>query len=446
LVYDQSKWQLLIIPLQCSSTIKAWNDNLSTKRTSLQRFRLKRALDTLAKKEGRGTELVSLYIPPGRQISEVVATLKQEYGTASNIKSNTTRKNVQDAIVKVMQRLKLFRKVPENGLVIFCGAIPQNGPGSERIETYVITPPEPVQVYLYRCDSRFHIEHLQEFLKEKETYGIMVIDSSATTYATLRGRRLEIAEEITSGVPGKFRAGGQSARRFERQREAKLQEYFKRIGNHANEIFLPIPDLKGMMIGGPGPTKQDFQKGEYLHYTLKDKVIATIDTAYVGQQGVEEVVERAPEIMRRVRYIEEKKVMQEFLYEVGHDTGLATYGEGDVRRSLEAGIVKTLLLSEGLGVVRVTVKCTACDYTKQETMKSQVVPEFEQSLTGKPCPKCAAPALAVEEVKDLIDDLAELAEKMGADVEVISVETEEGQMLKNSFGGIAAILRYKLAG
>ena len=403
-------------------------------------------METLAKKEGRGTELVSLYIPPGRQISEVVAMLKQEYGTASNIKSDTTRKNVQDAIVKVMQRLKLFRKVPENGLVIFCGAIPQNGPGSERIETYVITPPEPVKVYLYRCDSRFHTEHLQEFLKEKETYGIAIMDASATTYATLHGRSLEIVKEVTSGVPGKFRAGGQSARRFERQREAKLQEYFKRVGNHANEIFLPILDLKGVIIGGPGPTKLDFQKGDHLHYTLKDKVIATIDTAYVGEQGVEEVVERAPEIMRRIRYIEEKKVMQEFLYEIGHDTGLATYGENDVRKSLETGIVKTLLLSEGLDVVRVTVKCTACDYTKQETMKSHVVPDFQQSLSGKPCPKCTAPALEVAEVKDLIDDLAEMAEETGADVEVISVETEEGQMLKKSFGGIAAILRYKLTG
>jgi len=401
-------------------------------------------LETLANKEGRGTELVSLYIPPGRQISEVIAMLKQEYGTASNIKSNTTRKNVQDAIVKVMQRLKLFRKVPENGLVIFCGAIPQNGPGSERIETYVITPPEPVQVYLYRCDSRFHIEHLQEFLKEKETYGIIIIDSGATTFATLRGKRLEIVREITSGVPGKFRAGGQSARRFERQREAKILEYFKRVGEHADEIFLPLPDLKGVIIAGPGPTKQDFQKGDYFHYTLKNKVIATVDTAYVSEQGVEEVVERSPEILRRIRYVEEKRIMQDFLYEIGHDTGLATYGESEVRRSLESGVVKTLLLSEGLNVTRVTVKCTACDYTKQETMKNHLLLDFEQNLSGKPCPKCNAPALAVAEVKDLIDDLAELAEETGADVEIISVETEEGQMLRNSFGGIAAILRYKL--
>lgn len=400
-------------------------------------------MDRLAAKEGRGTELVSLYVPPGRQISEVVAMLKQEQGTAANIKSDTTRKNVQDAIVKVTQRLKLFKKVPEKGLVIFSGAIPQNGPGSERMETYTIVPPEPIQVYLYRCDSRFHIEYLQDFLRERETYGIIVIDSSATTFATLQGRHLEIVQEITSGVPGKHRAGGQSARRFERQREAKLLNYFKRIGKHANDIFLPIPDLKGVIIGGPGPTKNDFEKADYLHYTLKDKIIATLDTAYVSEQGVEEVMERAPKIMRRVRYVEEKQVMQDFLYEIGHDTGLASYGESEVKRCLEEGAVKTLLLSEALNMVRGTVKCTSCDYVKQETMKAQEVIEFEQSISEQTCPRCKAPALHLAVVKDVIDELAELAEQVGTDVEVISIETEEGQMLKKSFGGIAAILRFK---
>jgi len=277
---------------------------VSKKRTSLQRFRLKRDLEKLGSKEGRGTELVSLYVPPGRQISEAVAMLNNEYGTAGNIKSTTTRKNVQDAIVKVTQRLKLFKQVPENGLVIFCGAIPQNGPGSEKIETYVIVPPEPIQVYLYRCDAKFHTQYLQEFLKEKETYGIIVLDASGATYATLRGKRLDIVEKITSGVPGKFRAGGQSARRFDRQREAKMQEYLKRVGEHSNKTFLEIENLKGLILGGPGFTKFDFEKGNYLHYTLKEKLIATIDTSYVGEQGVEEVVERSHEVLRRIRYVE----------------------------------------------------------------------------------------------------------------------------------------------
>jgi peptide chain release factor subunit 1 len=410
----------------------------------LELFRLKKTLNTLASKEGRGTELVSLYVPPGRQISDVMNMLRQEYGTASNIKSTTTRKNVQDAIVKSQQRLKLFKKVPENGLVIFCGAIPQNGAGSERIETYVIIPLEPISVYLYRCDSRFHTEHLQEMLREKETYGILLLDASAATFATLQGRRLEIIRQETSGVPGKTRAGGQSARRFERLREMRLQEYFRRVGEHANEIFLSIEDLKGLIVGGPGPTKYDFDKGGYLNYILKSKIIDMIDTAYVNEQGVKEIVDKAPEIMRKIRYIEEKEVMQRFLYEVGHDTGSATYGEEEVRKALETGAVKTLLLSEGLDILRVTVKCNACSYEEQRTLKSKMLATFEQNLTGKPCPRCKAPALSIANTQDVIENFAQLAEKANTEVEMISDETEEGQMLKKSFGGIAAILRFKL--
>ena len=415
----------------------------TVKKTSLELFRLRKTLNTLASKEGRATELISLYVPPGKQISDAINMLRDEYGTASNIKSTTTRKNVQEAIVKVQQRLKLFKEPPENGLVIFCGAIPQNGAGSERMETYVIVPPEPIRIYLYRCDSRFHTEHLQEFLREKETFGILLIDTSEATIATLQGKRMEIVRELTSGVPGKTRAGGQSARRYERLRDMRLQEYFTRVGKHANEIFLPIETLKGLIIAGPGPTKYDFEKGEYLNYMLKNKIIDTIDTAYVEEQGVKEVVNKAPEIMRKVRYIEEKQIMQQFLYEVGHDTGMITYGEAEVRRALEAGAVRTLLLSENVDLLRVTVKCTACSYQEQYTIKSQTLTSFEQSLAGKPCPKCQAPSLAIAETQDIIDNLAQIAEYANTDVEVISGETEEGQMLKNAFGGIAAMLRFK---
>lgn len=415
----------------------------SNKKTSLEQFRLRKTLDTLARKEGRGTELVSLYVPPGKQISDVMSMLRDEYGTASNIKSTTTRKNVMDAIVRVQQRLKLFKEAPENGLVIFCGAIPQNGAGSERIETYVIAPPEPIRIYLYRCDARFHTEHLQELLREKETYGIILVDSSAATIATLQGRRMEIVRQLTSGVPGKTRAGGQSARRYERLREMRLQNYFTRVGVHVNEIFLPIETLKGIILAGPGPTKYDFEKGEYLNYMLKSKVIDVIDTAYVEEQGVKEVVDKAPEIMRKIRYIEERKIMQQFLYEIGHDTGMVTYGEEEVRRALEAGAVRTLLLSESIEISRVTVKCSSCGYQEEQTMKNQVLTSFEQSLSGKPCPKCKVPALAVAQTEELIENFAKLAEYTNTDVEIISGEPEEGQMLKNSFGGIAAILRFK---
>jgi peptide chain release factor subunit 1 len=122
---------------------------------------------------------------------------------------------------------------------------------------------------------------------------------------------------------------------------------------------------------------------------------------------------------------------------------MVTYGEEDVRRSLESGAVRILLLSDGLEVSRVTLKCSACEYQEQQTVKNQNLMSFEQELSGKPCPKCRAPALGISENQDLVDNFAQLAEYTNAEVEIISSETEEGQMLKNSFGGIVAILRFK---
>jgi len=386
---------------------------LSTnKKTSLELFRLRRTLTLLGSKEGSHTELITLYVPPDKQISDAVNLLRNEYGTASNIKSNVTRKNVLDAIVKVQQKLKLFKDPGEKGIVIFAGALPQEGggPGTERMEAYVIVPPEPIKIFLYRCDSRFHTEHLQEMLREKETYGILLVDASNATIATLQGKKLDIVHQMHSGVTGKTRAGGQSARRYERLRDQQLNEYYTRVGGHANDVFLPIDNLKGIILGGPGPTKFDFQKGDYLHYQLKNKIIEVIDSAYVEEQGVKEVVDKAPEIMKKVRYIEEKQIMQKFLYEVGHDTGMITYGEAEVRRATEAGAVRMLLLSEALDLSRITIKCSACGYEEKHTVKNPEKVSFEQSLIGKPCPKCQAPSLVVAEKEDIVDDLAQIAE------------------------------------
>jgi peptide chain release factor subunit 1 len=422
---------------------------LSTpKKSSLELFRLRKTLNALANKEGSHTELITVYVPPGKQISDALNLLRNEYGTASNIKSNVTRKNVLDAITKAQQKLKLFKDPGEKGIVVFTGALLPEGaaPGTERMESYVIVPPEPIKIFLYRCDSRFHTEYLQDMLREKEAYGILLVDANNATIATLQGKRLQIVRQMHSGVAGKTKAGGQSARRYERLRDMQLNEYFTRVGKHANDTFLPIENLKGIILGGPGPTKYDFEKGDYLNYQLKNKILDVIDTAYVEEQGVKEIVDKAPEIMRKVRYIEEKEVMQKFLYEVGHDTGMITYGEAEVRRLLQNGAVRTVLMSEDLDLVRVTVKCGACGYEEQHTIKGKEAADFEKGLIGKPCASCKAPSFTVVDKKDMVDDLAELAELANTDVEVISGETEEGQMLKNAFGGIAAILRFKQQG
>ncbi len=111
----------------------------TAKKSSLELFRIKKMLDFLADKEGHATELITLYVPPGKQISDASNMLREEYGTATNIKSNTTRKNVLDAITKVQQKLKLIKDPGENGFVIFAGALPQEGgggPGTEKIGSF----------------------------------------------------------------------------------------------------------------------------------------------------------------------------------------------------------------------------------------------------------------------------------------------------------------------
>ena len=114
-------------------------------------YRIRKLLSDLANKTGRGTELVSLYLPPKKAVHEAIAALREESGTASNIKSDTTRNHVQDALTKTMARLRLYKQTPENGIVIFCGAIPGRRPGNESIELFEVLPQKPVPVYLYRC-------------------------------------------------------------------------------------------------------------------------------------------------------------------------------------------------------------------------------------------------------------------------------------------------------
>lgn len=412
------------------------------KHDSVSLYRMRRLINDLANIRGRGTELISLYIPSGRPIHDVINTLKEEYSTASNIKSDSTRANVQGALTKIIQRLKLYNRVPENGLAIFCGAVPKPGKAQEEFVLYEVLPHKPINTFLYRCDDHFHIEILRELIKEEEAIGIISIDSSEAGLGVVSGSQLLILDELTSGVGSKHRQGGQSARRFERLREAELKGFFRRVAEHAQKAFIEEYPVKRLIISGPGPTKEEFLKGEYLDYRLQKSVIGVIDTSYAGEEGVRETLERAKNLLRDTRLVEEKTLVSNFLREASKPEGLAVYGLQRVLEALSMGAVDTVIVSEDVGITRVEFECGRCGYRKEVfTSQSEYYKKLSEE-TKSPCPKCKAVEWSYKTM-DLVDYLYDKAQETGARVEVISPKTEHGSMFK-SFGGVGAILRYKL--
>ncbi len=400
-----------------------------------ERYLFRRKLEEIEGAEGRGTELVSLFVPPGRQISDVTSLLKSELSQSSNIKSKSTRKNVMSAIESILVRLKSFRTVPENGIVFFVGHR-QVGADQTQMVSHVVEPPEPVPTYLYRCDSRFYTEPLREMLREKEVYGLVVIDRSEATLGLLKGKRIEVIKNLQSLVPSKHSKGGQSARRFERLIEQAAHEFFVKVGGLMTDAFLAMGELKGILIGGPGYTKDFFLEKDYIHHELKKKVLETFDVGYADESGLREMVEKAKETLSDLDLMREKRLMQAFLEEVKRpDEGMAVYGEAEVRGALELGALDTLLVSEGLRKLRMKVKCPACGH------EAEVTKETEDPGS---CPECSTYLNVVEKV-DMVEELHETAEKLGTKVELISADSEEGQLFWRAFGGLGGILRYRVS-
>ncbi|MEM0379445.1 MAG: peptide chain release factor aRF-1 [Nanopusillaceae archaeon] len=352
---------------------------------------LKILIESLEKIEGRGTQLISYYIPAGYDIGKVLEHLNYEYATSQNIKDKHTRKNVGDALAKIINYLKGLKKIPDNGLVIFCGNIGDYG--ENNIQLWAIEPPEPFQIRLYRCDSKFILDPLKDYLEPKQIYGLVVLDRGEATIGLLKGSRIIVLENKDSWVPGKFRDGGQSALRFQRIIEQEVHEWLKYIGEKMKEHFDKYKNnLVGFLIGGPGPLKEKFVQGEYIPYYFKDKILAVIDTGYSNEYGLKEMVEKAKEILEKTEYMKEINIVKDFFARLSKDTNTVVYGEEDVKKAIEFGAVDKILISE--------------------------------------------------KFKDKISEYLELAKKINAEIEIISLNHPEGEQFSNF--KIAALLRFPI--
>ena len=362
--------------------------------TAKQRYELKRALAELEQYKGRHTELVSVYIPQGYDINKILTHLSQEQGTAQNIKSASTRKNVTDALEKMIQHLKLFPKTPPNGLAVFSGNI-SSQEGKYDFLVKSIEPPEPLNTRLYRCDKTFVLDLLQDMLDIKEVYGMLVMDRREADIAILKGKSVIPLTKAKSNVPGKTRAGGQSAARFMRLREDAAKDFYKKVGSLVKDEFLGKDNIKGLLVGGPGPTKYDFCDGNFLPTEIKQKIIGIKDISYTGQFGLQELLERSEDVLADEEVMDEKRIMSRFFSLLAKTPDGVSYGYSEVKEKLTMGACETVLLSE----------------------------ELED--------KC-------------IEELEKLAEPVSTDVKIISTETREGVQLRD-IGKVAAILRYEIS-
>ncbi|MFW9876505.1 MAG: peptide chain release factor aRF-1 [Candidatus Thorarchaeota archaeon] len=418
---------------------------VKTKPNDLKIYKTKQKIDELRNKKGFHTELISLYIPFDRKISDVTNYLKNEISESQNIKSKLTRKNVLDSINSLLGQLRNIKEIPGNGLVMFSGAIPQsNTPGTERNELTIVEPPDRITTFKYHCASEFLLGPLEEMLASTETYGLLVIGRKKSAVGYIRGNTLEVIKEFTSGIHSKHSAGGQSQRRFERLNQEAEIAFYRRISETVNDVFLKIEDLQGIFIGGPGPSKEKFAKDDSLDYRLRDKIFDIVDIGYSGVEGIRALIEKVKDQIENVKYIREKEIMQRFMKEISNETGLATYGLEEIQRALDYGAVDILLLSEKLNTHKVKLGCSNCDYSEERVVEKRLLEKFEGDIQEKSCPQCNSNSFKIIEIYSIIEELGNIAELTGSDVEILSTETEEGEMLYGTFGGIAAILRYKI--
>ena len=212
---------------------------------------------------------------------------------------------------------------------------------------YILNPPEPITTFYYKCDKVFYVEPLYEMVKNKDTYGILVLDLGEATIGYLKGKATSIFQHIDSTVPNKHNHGGQSALRFERLRDDAINDYFKRVSEACTEAFLN-KDIKGIIIGGPALTKDNFiDDDKYLHHELRKMVLGTVNTSSTDESGIKETVTTASNLIESTEFVKEMRVLDKFWAELRKEAGLVVYGD-DTLTALNQGRLDTLIVSESL--------------------------------------------------------------------------------------------------
>jgi len=407
---------------------------------NVEMWKIKKLIKSLEAARGNGTSMISLIIPPKDQISRISRMLADEYGTASNIKSRVNRLSVLGAITSVQQRLKLYNRVPGNGLVVYCGTIVTDE-GKEKKVNIDFEPFRPINTSLYLCDNKFHTEALNALLEDDNKFGFIVMDGNGALFGTLSGNTREVLHKFTVDLPKKHGRGGQSALRFARLRLEKRHNYVRKVAETAVQMFISNdrPNVSGLVMAGSADFKTELSQSDMFDQRLQAKILKIVDVSYGGENGFNQAIELSSESLANVKFIQEKKLIGKYFDEISQDTGRYCFGVNDTLKSLEMGAVETLIVWENLEVTRYVIK----DHTSESETKLFLRPEQEKDKSNFVDPETGVD-LEIVDSMPLLEWFANHYKDFGATLEIITDRSQEGAQFVRGFGGIGGILRYQV--
>ena len=393
----------------------------------------------LTEARGNGTSMISLVIPPKGQVNLVNKMLTDEIGTASNIKSRVNRLSVLNAIGSAQTRLKLYNRVPDNGLIIYTGTV-LTDEGKEKKMNIDFEPFKPINTTLYMCDNKFHTECLHDLLAADQTYGFIIMDGNGTLYGTLCGNHREVLQKITVDLPKKHGRGGQSALRFARLRLEKRQNYLTKVAELATHHFITNDkcNVAGLILAGSADFKNKLMESDVFDARLSAKVLNVIDVSYGGDNGFSQAIELSAETLANVKFIAEKKLIGKFFDHIAQDTGKFCFGVNDTLNCLDMGAVETLVVWEDLPHERLELLNTVTGTTEVKILTP------EQQKDPKHFHDAENNQLETTEKIAFSEWLATEYKKFGCQLEFISDKSQEGNQFCQGFGGIGGLLRYQV--
>ena len=407
---------------------------------AVQRWRLKKLIENLEAAKGNGTSVISLYLTPRDQLTKMTTKLTEEHGTASNIKSASNRNSVQTAITACLGRLKMYRGVPPNGLIVYCGTVLTEDNKEKKI-TFDFEPVKPVTRSMYHCDNKFHTDELRKMLESDDKFGFIIIDGSGTLYATVQGSQRDVLHRFAVDLPKKHGRGGQSKNRFARIREERRHNYVHKVAELATQFFIAVdrPNISGLVLAGSADFKDVLAGSDLFDPRLRAVIVAVLDIAHPGEVGLNQAIDLSGPVLAGVKLVQEKKLLQKFMEEIAQNTNRYCYSVKDTMKALRMGAVETLIVWEELATKHFEVTdpntgtVTEYDMSAAEAAKQDFTRDPETGLC----------TLEVES-GSLVEHLAEKYRKYGCTLEFVTNRSQEGAQFVRGFGGIGGLLRYQI--